>query len=324
MQKLKMETQITIEIGFIALTALLVLCYIVIFTFSVNKILEAFSDNAKPRAKYYKKFGLCAIGGFLIYCGIFFISNFIYIDKLANFIKDTNDKVFGFLSAALIAQFLSFLFSRQNYNYQSKLANNKAKADRIEHIMKAIGSSIASLTIAMLNSINFQRQLGQQQNFSVYIKRFSTQNKEKYDGPDKNKIESNLQEEIQKYINQENINRTGSVNEKSSNWQVDTTSFYADFTSLDFTPLNNYIYRITKLFKKATNYMNSGNITDFNDAENALKAISPYSNTILTVLLTLANAIRAGNEVSCPSEKELDDFIKFPTELENWIESTKK
>lgn len=308
-------TQITLIIG----TVLLALGYICIFICSVNRILEAFSDQAKERVKYYKKFGYYGFSGFTIYCGVFAISCFINVEKLANFTKDTNDKVFGFLFAALIIQFLSFLFSRQNYDYQNKLANNKAKADRIENIIKYISGSIVGYGSAMLSVVEFE---GKQLIIAKQLKA-ARQQAEGIETEEIKQLQA-FNEDIQR---KEALKRAAKLNEESANWQMAITSIQSDFNALYLSPLNRSIEKIMLSFVETLGLVTTNN-SNINKAATIQmlnqNSIEPHRVMISTVMQTIANAARIGMEIPCPSEKQLDDFLAYNAELKKWIKSTER
>jgi len=91
----------------------------------------------------------------LTYFSCLFTESKKYISKDSfTFLSGANDKLFGLLSAAVIAQFLSSLFNRRQYEYQKERDRDSAKADKIEAIAAELAERLTLRLTAMQNLVD--------------------------------------------------------------------------------------------------------------------------------------------------------------------------
>jgi len=151
---------ISFSLCLLALVFTLAICiYIACFISTVKGIIDNFRSNPPSNKSLYWKLAICLLFSTGFYCLTYFSCLFIeskkYISKDSfTFLSGANDKLFGLLFAAVIAQFLSSLFNRQQYEYQKERDRDSAKADKIEAVTAELTERLALRLTAMQNLVD--------------------------------------------------------------------------------------------------------------------------------------------------------------------------
>jgi|GEM_PF-4404340 len=265
--------------------------YIYIFVNSIRTILTLFSKNTNLETDYWWTLIINGFFGFIAYCAIFVISLYIKGIKISDFIKNTNDKVFSFLLAAFIAQFLSSLFNRQQFEYQTQLAENKAKADKIENLIMSFEKSLSARVSSMITLM---------QVFEKLIELKGTRTKKHYS-------------EIEKATKGSAERKVEQFNEELNNWHSQMQVICTALMSLDLLPLRTYLDLYINQFclQRMHEHIKYDDKLKLAEARKSLNNIAPYHDVIINVLQILANVTRGGKTISCPSLEILKSFTKI-------------
>jgi len=261
--------------------------YLIAFISTIRNIIGNFQQAKLNENSLYWSIAIGVTYSTAFYCIIYYlglalITNNYFSEPTFKFFAGINDKLFGFLLGAIIAQFLSALFSRRQYEYQKARDLAQANADKFETLIKDFERAFCSRYLVMTDLI---------QEFEKLI----------------NCKAKHLQDDYRKIEKETEAIRDGKIvyfNESKNTWRVEMAAINAGLAVLNCQTCVNFID--TNITQKLTEAHNNV-IYDKQALQNArqiLAAIQPDRNAILQTLMNLAKEARKG-QYKCPTSAEI-------------------